>query len=141
MSVSIGILQKRFDTDSLLFEPWKEESDPRDRKVKFDTDGRRLDSASTSQPRPPTPGQTSVPPAPMVATNAVEDLARMLEKMNLNLAMLNSANRAQNVPVTQVAPVAGAGPSGYFPRRCFMLVLILYIPQSAQRRSPWWTPV
>ncbi|KAJ7692699.1 hypothetical protein B0H17DRAFT_1282711 [Mycena rosella] len=32
IAVSIGILQKRFDSDSLLFEPWKDEKDPRDRK-------------------------------------------------------------------------------------------------------------
>ncbi|KAF8150345.1 hypothetical protein K438DRAFT_439636 [Mycena galopus ATCC 62051] len=119
IAVSIGILQKRFDADSLLFEPWKDETDSRDRKVRFDTDGKRVTEAS-SRPntRPPTP---PVPSVPAVSANTVDDLTKLLENLSLNVALLNSANQAQNVQPNQGAPQAGTtANTGIFPRRCFI---------------------
>ncbi|KAJ7195851.1 hypothetical protein B0H12DRAFT_1331738 [Mycena haematopus] len=101
VAVSIGILQKRFDVDSLLFEPWKDDTESRDRKV----------NSTTAAP-------------PVVATNAVEDLTKLLENLSLNLALLTSANQGQNVQANQSnqgTPAAGNNTNtGNFPRRCFI---------------------
>ncbi|KAJ7104909.1 hypothetical protein C8R44DRAFT_639892 [Mycena epipterygia] len=124
IAVTMGILLKRFDSDSLIFEPWKDEKDSRDRKVKFDTDGKRLESKSHHNTRPPTPVPTAANQAPAVAVNTVEDLTKMLENLSLNLALLNSANQAHHNhshPTNQGVPVAGAsGTTGNSSRRCFM---------------------
>ncbi|KAJ7135550.1 hypothetical protein C8R44DRAFT_609521 [Mycena epipterygia] len=123
ITLSIGILQKRFDSDSLLFEPWKDEADTRERKVKFDTDGKRIESNQRQNTRPPTPvpAATQVPGA---AANSVEDLTRLLETLSLNLAMMNSANQAQNNQGNQgalaVPATATSGLIGTIPRRCFI---------------------
>ncbi|KAJ6474126.1 hypothetical protein C8R45DRAFT_1160278 [Mycena sanguinolenta] len=123
ITASISILQKRFDSDSLLFEPWKDDTETRDRKVKFDIDGKRIECSSRPNTRPPTPvPATHAPPAATV--NAVEDLTKLLENLSLNLALLNSANQAQNVQHNQGnqgVPAAGTNTNtSNFPRRCFM---------------------
>ncbi|KAJ7443416.1 hypothetical protein B0H11DRAFT_2345117 [Mycena galericulata] len=124
MSVSIGILQKRFDTDSLGFEPWKDEAEPRERKVKFDSDGNRPDSTPRHNSRPATPVPAATGQAPAAAANMVDDLARMLESLSLNLAMMNSSNQSQNSQGNHVAPTVPAaalpGLMSAFPRRCFI---------------------
>ncbi|KAJ7247153.1 hypothetical protein B0H12DRAFT_1324955 [Mycena haematopus] len=123
VAVSIGILQKRFDVDSLLFEPWKDDTESRDRKVKFDIDGKRIESSTRPNTRPSTPVSTTAVP-PVVATNAVEDLTKLLENLSLNLALLTSANQGQNVQANQSnqgTPAAGNNTNtGNFPRRCFI---------------------
>ncbi|KAJ7429332.1 hypothetical protein FB451DRAFT_1519524 [Mycena latifolia] len=124
ITVSIATLQRRFDSDSLLYEPWKEESDSRDRKVKFDTDGNRVESAHRSTTRAPTPVPAPSSQVPATAANSVEDLTRLLENLSLNLAMMNSANQAQNSASNSAAPAGNAtganGLTGVLPRRCFI---------------------
>ncbi|KAJ7078163.1 hypothetical protein B0H15DRAFT_789135 [Mycena belliarum] len=117
IAVSIGILQKRFDVDSLLFEPWKDETEPRDRKVKFDTDGKRVDSTSQKS-RPATPIPASASQAPAAATNSVGDLARLLENLSLHLAVMKSKNQT---PAPSGASGSGAADtSADYMRRCFL---------------------
>ncbi|KAJ7355170.1 hypothetical protein DFH08DRAFT_1051912 [Mycena albidolilacea] len=121
IAVSVGILQKRFDADSLLFEPWKDENESSNRKVRFDTDGKRVETAGHQNTRPSTPNATTVPQAPKTAANTVEDLTKLLENLSLNLALLNSTNQSQSAPTNP--GVTGTGTStntGSFQRRCFM---------------------
>lgn len=122
---TMKILLDRFDTETLMYEPWKDESDDRDRKVKFDADGKRLESKSQSHgTRPPTPVPVPTAQAP-AATTTVDDLTKMMEKFTIQMQLLNNRNQGQNQQAAQVAPIAPQGgapiyPPTSFQRRCFI---------------------
>ncbi|KAJ7782932.1 hypothetical protein B0H16DRAFT_1709763 [Mycena metata] len=80
---SITILQKHFDSDSLLFEPWKAETETENRKVKFDTDGRRIELSTRQNTRPPSPVNTQN--APTTTVNDVKDLTKLLKVEELKV--------------------------------------------------------
>ncbi|KAJ7189275.1 hypothetical protein C8R46DRAFT_878033 [Mycena filopes] len=101
---SISILRKRFDDDSLTFKPWAEDlAAPQATSINpiFHVD----------PPKAPLPSQ--VPLAP----NALDDLARQIQTLNLSLAALTGG--AAPPPQTQVPAQAVQRDANQSPR-CFM---------------------
>ncbi|KAJ7700799.1 hypothetical protein B0H17DRAFT_1128654 [Mycena rosella] len=82
---SIGYLQKRFDDDSLTFEPWAEDLMKGDSREATST----LSMFNTDSPKP-LPSQVPLPP------NAIDELSRQIQSLNLNLS--RAAGGASQAP-------------------------------------------
>ncbi|KAJ6583154.1 hypothetical protein DFH09DRAFT_1076306 [Mycena vulgaris] len=81
---SIGYLQKRFDNDSLTFEPWAEET--QSSLALKATSTLSIFNLDTSRKLP-----SQVPLAP----NTIEDLGKQIQTLNLNLAARTGGNNQQ----------------------------------------------
>ncbi|KAJ6583446.1 hypothetical protein DFH09DRAFT_911588 [Mycena vulgaris] len=102
---SIGFLRKRFDDDSLTYEPWAEES-----HAEASPEATLTHSMfNTEPPKPTLPSQVPL------ASNAMDDLARQIRTLNLNLQGLASGAGPQ-VPAQPNQGDYNANTE----RRCFM---------------------
>ncbi|KAJ7075388.1 hypothetical protein B0H15DRAFT_791897 [Mycena belliarum] len=101
---SIGYLQKRFDDDSLSYEPWAE-----DLKAIPHEATSTLSMFNTDSPKP-LPSQ--VPLAP----NAIDELSRQIQSLNLSLS--RAAGGASQAP--QSGTPGGFDTQTTEQRRCFM---------------------
>ncbi|KAJ7113732.1 hypothetical protein C8R43DRAFT_1242634 [Mycena crocata] len=104
---SIGYLRKRFDDDSLTYEPWAEDTVA---VPAIQSEATSTHSMFTIDPPKPTlPSQVPLP------LNAMEDLARQIQTLNLNLAGF-TGSAAPQVP-THTTP---GEYNTTAERRCFM---------------------
>ncbi|KAJ7934114.1 hypothetical protein B0H13DRAFT_1591810 [Mycena leptocephala] len=105
---SIGYLQKRFDDDSLTFEPWAEETQaiPLQKATSI---------TSIFDIEPP---KSSLPSQAPLPANAVDDLARQIQSLNLNLAAMVGGNNPQ--APQQAVQGEYVQPNNPNSRRCFM---------------------
>ncbi|KAJ6571441.1 hypothetical protein B0H19DRAFT_988062 [Mycena capillaripes] len=99
---SFGYLQKRFDDDSLTFKPWAEGIIP------IATSSLSVSSSSNV----PLPSQ--IPLAP----SAMDDLAKQIQTLSLNLAALTAGNAPVAVQPTALGD--NSQPTDQNQRRCFM---------------------
>jgi hypothetical protein len=103
---SIGYLQKRFDEDSLDFNPWNEATD------------------STQLSAPTGPSIFTLPSTtPTAAPSQMDDLARQMERMTIQMEALRAQNGA--TPPSFTTNTVGQGPNQQprfdrGPPRCFM---------------------
>ncbi|KAJ7715510.1 hypothetical protein DFH07DRAFT_762754 [Mycena maculata] len=109
---SIVILQKRFDKSALTYEPWKENTERKDRTVAFGADGNRLETYLHA----PATVTTNPAPAPVHSTSEIDELTRQLEKLHINLAALKLGTSPQAPSTDQTSQGASNG----FQKNCFM---------------------
>ncbi|KAJ7244539.1 hypothetical protein C8J57DRAFT_1525011 [Mycena rebaudengoi] len=118
ISESVAILQKRFDKESLTYEPWSETTELKDSKDNFDPEGNRKEATSQS----PTTSSTSNRTSNIAGSDkAIEELTRQLESLHLNIASLKSLQNMHQS--TQNQSASGSNPnsgSNNAQKRCFM---------------------
>ncbi|KAJ7743465.1 hypothetical protein DFH07DRAFT_964105 [Mycena maculata] len=100
---SIGYLQKRFDDDSLTFKPWAEETQASAVQAKSSSSTSMFGQNTLHAPLP-----SQVP----LASDAMDDLTKQIQNLNLNLAKFSVPQAAPQAPPNQY--------SENEQRRCFM---------------------